>query len=556
MAGFAWLDWRQAWDAELSTARAVALDGFNKDLVYRRWVSMQGGVYVPPSESVPPNPYLSHMPERDVTTAEGKELTLVNPAYLVRLVYELGYGQYGLKGHITSLTPLRPGNAPDRWERDALEGFERGATEAIAIQRMDGASYLRFMKPLLTEESCLACHAFQGYSVGDVRGGISIAVPWEPYERVIRESRSSAVLLYSGVWLAGAALLIAFFSGLSASDRKRLEFERALEEGERKYRALFEESGDAIVWLDGATGRILRSNAAARGLYGLDERGLEALPPPQGAGPPGSSPIEGFSPPEGARKRFRIRRPDGSSRVIEAATSRIESRDTAVIQHLISDVTSQYESETAVLASLEAKETLLREVYHRTKNTMMMASSLIRLEASKYGEGSEVGSFARAADARIESLALVHRKLYEAKDLSSVNLGEYCGELARLIVGDFESGAYTGLSLDIDDARLSVDTAIPFALALNELLTNTMKYAHPAGERGEIALRIAVAEGKVHAEYADDGKGIPEGFDWRASKSLGFQLIGNLIEGQLGGHVEVGKGPGFRCDLEFPAATF
>ena len=94
-------------------AKAEARGVYNKDLVYRRWAASHGGVYVPMTEDTPPNPYLSHIKERDIVTPSGKKLTLMNPAYMTRQVIERGIEQYGLRGHITSLNPIRPENAPD-----------------------------------------------------------------------------------------------------------------------------------------------------------------------------------------------------------------------------------------------------------------------------------------------------------------------------------------------------------------------------------------------------------------------------------------------------------
>jgi hypothetical protein len=90
-----------------------------KDVVYRRWNAGHGGIYVPVTDETPPNPYLE-VPERDITTQSGVVLTLMNPAYMTRQVHELGAKAFGIQGHITSLNPIRPANAPDSWEARAL----------------------------------------------------------------------------------------------------------------------------------------------------------------------------------------------------------------------------------------------------------------------------------------------------------------------------------------------------------------------------------------------------------------------------------------------------
>ena len=121
----------QAREFVLELARNEANLSFEKDLAYRLWAAKHGGVYVPATPESPPNPYLSQVPERDIQTPSGRALTLVNPAYMTRQVHELTAQLYGSRGHLTSLKPLRPENAPDAWETKALEAFEGGRAEVV-----------------------------------------------------------------------------------------------------------------------------------------------------------------------------------------------------------------------------------------------------------------------------------------------------------------------------------------------------------------------------------------------------------------------------------------
>jgi len=187
----------------LEIARNHAQESFDKDLVHRRWAAKHGGVYVPITKDTPPNPYLSHIEERDITTPSGRQLTLMNPAYMTRQVLELGAEQYGLRGHITSLNPLRPENAPDSWERETLKGFEKNPVEVTSLEKIDGQTYMRLMKPMATEQSCLKCHASQGYKVGDIRGGISVSVPMKPILALANTQLKKIVLGYGLTWTLG-----------------------------------------------------------------------------------------------------------------------------------------------------------------------------------------------------------------------------------------------------------------------------------------------------------------------------------------------------------------
>lgn len=199
-----------AWDIQHEREEAIRLAEneartvFSKDLAFRTWTASHGGVYVPPDERTPPNPYLSQVPERDVTTTTGETLTLMNPAYVLRQVMGDYEDLYGVKGHITSLKLLNPINAPDEWESNALSTFEQGSTEVSEVTDIDGILHMRYMQPLITEEACLKCHGDQGYKVGDIRGGVSVAVPMTKYLAIAGED------INSQLWTHG----IIFFLGL------------------------------------------------------------------------------------------------------------------------------------------------------------------------------------------------------------------------------------------------------------------------------------------------------------------------------------------------------
>ena len=158
-------------------ARSEAIGAWNKDVAVRRWDAANGGVYVPVTEKTQPDPYLAHLPERDVTTPSGRKLTLIGPASIMRSIDELTHEEFGLRGHITGLRPIRPQNEPDLWEKKALEEFDSGEKQVSSVETIAGDSYLRLMRPLVIEQSCLNCHAEQGYKVGDIRGGVSVSVP-------------------------------------------------------------------------------------------------------------------------------------------------------------------------------------------------------------------------------------------------------------------------------------------------------------------------------------------------------------------------------------------
>jgi diguanylate cyclase (GGDEF)-like protein len=241
----------------LEYARLEARANFNKDMALRAWAAKHGGVYVPAAPDTPPNPYLSHLPDRDVQTTSGRQLTLMNPAYMLRQVMNDFSGQYGIKGRITSLRPLNPVNAPDEWERRVLGQFEQGVTEVSEFAEIGGQPYLRYMRAFRVQEDCLKCHRHQGYKQGDVRGGIGVSVPLLPYLEIKR--RTQAVLLISCclIWLLGCAGLL----GVNRFVRRQVLRQRAAEA------ALLEQAAELA-----RLNEMLAQQAMRDGLTGLHNR--------------------------------------------------------------------------------------------------------------------------------------------------------------------------------------------------------------------------------------------------------------------------------------------
>ncbi|MCP4374849.1 MAG: response regulator [bacterium] len=242
MGGLLW--WTIA--RECNRTAEVAYDGVQaqskQDLGFRSWITSHNGVYVPVTEETPPNPYLSHLPRRDMTSPTGVPLTLVNPAYAVRQLNERFSHLYAIRRHITSLRPIRAGNAPDNWERAALEAFERGETEVVERTTINEEPYLRLMRPLITKKSCLKCHEKQGYKVGDVRGGIAISLAMSP---LLARQDDQIIMLagsYAGIWSLGVSCIILATWYIKRRLRERLQTETALRKSEIMNRSLLEDS--------------------------------------------------------------------------------------------------------------------------------------------------------------------------------------------------------------------------------------------------------------------------------------------------------------------------
>ncbi len=235
-----------------SIAKNVARAYIDKDLLFRNWVALHGGIYVPINDMTSPNPNIprSIVPERDLTTPGGQNLTFVNPSYLTRQLYDLALRKKHISGRITSLKPLNPHNQPDAWETAALEAFERGEQEYASVDKEGGQHSLRLMRPLLTTENCLPCHRQQGYKVGDIRGGISVKLPMELFESSLHKQAAMVWLGHGIMWALGLTGIYAGYRGLK---RRTDERDRAEEELQRVNALL--ESQATTDFLTGITNR-------------------------------------------------------------------------------------------------------------------------------------------------------------------------------------------------------------------------------------------------------------------------------------------------------------
>lgn len=196
----------------LTTANAF----FQQIVVSRLWNASHDGVYVPITTQTPPNKYLPSL-NRDLSTDTGLKLTRINPSYMTRQMAELAKkNEYNIQFHLTSLNPIRPENKATDREEQWLKSFQEGVKEQGEFVDNGNTTWFHYMAPLLTKPSCLPCHAKQGYKEGDIRGGLSISIPYH------RHSHLNLFMGYGSVALIG---LILIFIGGNLYERRRLLFD-------------------------------------------------------------------------------------------------------------------------------------------------------------------------------------------------------------------------------------------------------------------------------------------------------------------------------------------
>ena len=226
------------------------------------------------------------------------------------------------------------------------------------------------------------------------------------------------------------------------------------------------------------------------------------------------------------------------------------NKDEGLVYATARDITERKQVEEQIRQSLREKETLIKEVHHRVKNNLAVVSSLLSLQAKQIKDDSLKEMF-EDSQQRIKSIALVHEKLYRSKDLSRIDFRDYI----TTIVGELRSsywraGGEIGVNISADDICLDIDTAIPCGLIINELVTNSLKYAFPGSRSGELGVSLAKFDTLYTLMVKDNGIGLPAGFDHTRTGTLGLQLVEALTR-QLRGTLEIKSVAGTEAVVTF-----
>jgi PAS domain S-box-containing protein len=203
------------------------------------------------------------------------------------------------------------------------------------------------------------------------------------------------------------------------------------------------------------------------------------------------------------------------------------------------DITERKQAEEQIKASLLEKEVLLKEIHHRVKNNMQVICSVLNLQSGYIRDAKALALF-RESESRIRSMAMIHEKLYQNESLSRVDFSEYLSSLSSLLLTTYVANpAAVRLATRLDPVFLDIDTAVPLGLIVNELVSNSLKYAYPDGGSGvvELALR-AGPENQYTLSVRDQGVGLPAGIDVNNTDTLGLYLV-KILSAQLGAALSI-----------------
>lgn len=510
------------WNSARDLATREARTHFNKDQAFRYWASRHGGVYVEVDERTPPNPALAHVPERDLTTPSGRHLTLMNPAYMMRQVMN-DYGDtYGVRGRITSLKPVNPDNAPDAWETQALRRFEVGEREVFEVADKDGTPYLRLMHAMPTEQSCLKCHGHQGYKVGDVRGGVGVAVPLEPYFSAARANIRAQGVSHGLIWLVGLGAILAAGRRFGALAQEDVADQERLAALSHRLELVLSAVSDGIVGLD-QDGLVRFANPAASVILGYGPGELLGQNLHEAVAMPGDAALPLNLGVDSGRIAQLFRRKDGTAVPVEMAVTAVaESGQSVGAVVVFRDVSERLEGETRNRQLMErlaqSNQDLQQFAYivsHDLQEPLRMVSSYIQLLGRRLGPSltEECREFIGFA---VDGATRMSRMITDLVEFSRVE--SRGGPMAQADMDHILADAVDNLTVAVKEAGASVIVAPGLPMVRGDasqltrlfqnLIGNAVKFRSP--ERPpEIHVDAVIFDGMAEFRVADNGIGIP-----------------------------------------------
>lgn len=249
---------------------------------------------------------------------------------------------------------------------------------------------------------------------------------------------------------------------------------------------------------------------------------------------------------------YRTLWPDGTVRWA-AAMGRVYFNEQQPYRFIgtILDITERKLAEEQLKATLSEKIVLLKEIHHRVKNNLQIISSLLSLQ-SNYVDEPRTLEILQSGQNRVASMALIHEQLYQSEDFASINVSEYIKNLATNLFSSFDNyGSMISFQIEIPEIYLNIELAIPCGLIINELISNSLKYAFPQGKSGKIRISLISSDGNIILTFSDDGVGIPKKLDWQNTDTLGLKLV-NALTNQIKGVLELHTNMGTEFKLTFP----
>ena len=234
---------------------------------------------------------------------------------------------------------------------------------------------------------------------------------------------------------------------------------------------------------------------------------------------------------KGERAQISGLRKDGTEFPAEASISRVASGGRVLLTVILRDISERAAADQKLKESIREKEALLREIHHRVKNNLQVMSSLLGLQARSVPQ-EPARQALEDSQGRIHSMALIHEMLCGSPDFARIDLADYTRQLlAYRLRAQKVDPKNIRVASSLDTVYLDLDRAVPFGIIANELFTNSLRHAFPEGRSGEVRVTLRILpDESVQLSIQDDGVGLPAGFDWLTTGSLGFRLVRMLAE--------------------------
>ncbi len=217
------------------------------------------------------------------------------------------------------------------------------------------------------------------------------------------------------------------------------------------------------------------------------------------------------------------------------------------------DITTSKKMQQQIEASLKEKDVLLKEIHHRVKNNLQIIISLLNLQ-SGYIKDETTLKAVKDGQSRVRSMALVHEKFYQSDTVTEIDFGEYVKKLCQFLYQSYgDKTDRIEVAIHGEQVLLDMDTAMPCALLINEIVSNAYKYAFPGQRSGTIEIEMKKHNGRTHLKISDNGVGFPAGYDFEKSDSLGMQLV-QALTSQIDGELKVSheNGATFEVSFQYP----
>ncbi|MGE0711709.1 MAG: PAS domain S-box protein [Planctomycetota bacterium] len=341
----------------------------------------------------------------------------------------------------------------------------------------------------------------------------------------------------------GAEALLRIFADRAAAELERVHAEAERAATERTYQDLLESAPDPVVICD-ARGRVRLLNGAAERTFGVAReevlgRSCDVLVPGMAWRCQEEASGDGLRRVESTGVRA-----DGSHFPVELSLGRIRSGEEQLVSAAIRDVTERKRAEVA--------KSLLEEIHHRIKNNLQVVQSLLELQARRHDDPRLTAALEESS-ARVRSMALIHERLYRDGPTGGLRFDGFLTHLIPILRRTYAVESPVEVSLHAEPVSLSLDACVPCGLIVHELVANALMHAFPCGRPGRLEVELVrEGEGRARLEVADDGVGLPQGLDFRATQTLGLRLVSGLTD-QIGGAVELAPEPtGTRFVLRFP----